>query len=56
MAVDKWTLIGIPADTPIEQAKAIDFVLAGTSEFSHEFENELREKSEVTVKIGLQVL
>lgn len=44
MAVDKWTLIGIPADTPIEQAKATDFVLSGTSEFSHEFENELREK------------
>ncbi|WP_353419226.1 hypothetical protein PYH66_13975 (plasmid) [Staphylococcus delphini] len=44
MAVDKWTLIGIPADTPIEKAKAEDFVLTGTSEFSHEFENELREK------------
>ena len=43
MAVDKWTLVGIPADTPIEQAQATDFVLSGTSEFSHEFENELRE-------------
>ncbi|MDO5375691.1 MAG: hypothetical protein Q4F01_05820 [Staphylococcus rostri] len=44
MAVDKWTLIGIPAETPVAKAKAVDFVLSGTSEFSHEFENELREK------------
>jgi hypothetical protein len=43
MAVDKWTLVGIPATTPIEQATAEDYVITGTSEFSHEIENELRE-------------
>ena len=43
MAVDKWTLVGIPANTPIAQATAEDYVITGTSEFSHEIENELRE-------------
>lgn len=43
MAVDKWTLIGIPANTPVASANAEDYVITGTSEFSHEIENELRE-------------
>ena len=43
MAVDKWTLLGIPADVPTEEATAENYVLTGTSEFSHEMENELRE-------------
>ena len=43
MAVDKWTLVGIPASTPVAQATAEDYVITGTSEFSHEIENELRE-------------
>ena len=43
MAVDKWTLVGIPASTPVAQATAADYVITGTSEFSHEIENELRE-------------
>ena len=43
MAVDKWTLLGIPADVPTAEATAENYVLTGTSEFSHEMENELRE-------------
>ena len=43
MAVDKWTLIGIPADVPTAEATAENYVITGTSEFSHEMENELRE-------------
>ncbi len=44
MAVEKWTLIGIPTNVPTAQANAEDYVITGTSEFSHEIENELRER------------
>lgn len=43
MAVEKWTLIGIPTNVPVASANAEDYVITGTSEFSHEIENELRE-------------
>ena len=43
MAVDKWTLLGIPTSVPTAQATAENYVMTGTSEFSHEIENELRE-------------
>lgn len=44
MAAEKWTLVGIPADTPVDSATAEDYVFSGTSEFSHEIENELAER------------
>ncbi len=44
MAAEKWTLVGIPADTPVAEATAEDYVFSGTSEFSHEIENELAER------------
>lgn len=44
MSAEKWTLVGIPADTPVASATAEDYVFSGTSEFSHEIENELTER------------
>lgn len=44
MTVNNWTLIGIPADTPVAQATAEDYVFSGTTEFSHEMESELMER------------
>ena len=44
MSVERWTLVGIPADTPTEQATAEDYVFSGMTEFSHEMESELMER------------
>ncbi|WP_462420010.1 phage tail protein [Salinicoccus sp. Marseille-QA3877] len=44
MSVERWTLIGIPADTPVAEATAEDYVFSGTTEFSHEMESELMER------------
>lgn len=44
MSVERWTLVGIPADTPVAEATAEDYVFSGTTEFSHEMESELLER------------
>lgn len=44
MSVERWTLVGIPAETPIAEATAEDYVFSGTTEFSHEMESELMER------------
>lgn len=44
MSAEQWTLVGIPAETPVAEANAEDYVFSGTTEFSHEMESELVER------------
>lgn len=44
MAVDNWVLVGIPSSVPIAEATAEDYVFSHATEFSHEIENELKER------------
>ncbi|WP_020006216.1 hypothetical protein [Salinicoccus albus] len=44
MSAERWTLVGIPADTPTEEATAEEYVFSGMTEFSHEMESELMER------------
>ncbi|UBH10075.1 hypothetical protein [Macrococcus armenti] len=44
MAANNWTVVAIPTNIPVEQAKATDYVISASTEIGHEIENNLKER------------